>query len=144
MAAETIGAAQWLVSTLQADSTLAGYFGGTVRVYRYPLPETITFPAIVLSHAGGVDKQGLGTFRYLVADQWLVKVIDQNGDQLPAGTIFKRVDAVLHGNTGGTTSFARVYTASRQTTVDYCEVSDGKPYQHIGGTFRLWVQDPSS
>lgn len=138
MAAETLASAQWLTTTLKADGTLAGLFGGTVRVYQSPLPQGVTFPVIELAHAGALDNQGVGTDRLLVTDNWLVKVVDRTTDVLPAGTIWARVDAVLHG-AGGTAAFGRVYAASRQTATQYAEAVDGNVYQHVGGTFRLWT-----
>lgn len=139
MAAETVAAYQWLYNTLTGDATLAAAIGN--RVYDLA-PQPATYPLIQLAEAGSNDKQFVNASRIWVESDWLIKVIDgPNVGWERAGSIFDRLDSVLQGNDGGTVAYGRVYVSVRQATFQYPEVEDGVVYRHLGGRFRLMVQD---
>jgi len=136
---ETLRVEQWLVARLKADATLNTAVGG--RVYGYVAPAGTAFPYVLFFLSGGHDVIGVGPARIMVDAVYTVKAVGQAGSPATLAPIVDRIDAVLHGSTGGVAGGdGLVLAAMRETPVTYVEVADGMQYRHVGAMFRIWSQ----
>lgn len=129
----------WLYSRLAGDATLAAAVGG--RIYSYVAPATAATPFVVFSaQSPGYDVMGVGTARVMLNSLYQVKVVVQDASFSTATTAAHRIDALLHGATGAPAG-GRVLGCVREGPLAYAEVSDGIEYRHLGGLYRIWVQE---
>jgi len=130
---------QWLVARLKGDATLNTAVGG--RVFRFVAPAGTAFPYVLYNYSGGHDVIGVGPARVMVDTVYTVKAVSQACSPAALQPIVDRIDAILHGSTGGVAGAdGLVLAAVRETPLAYVEVADGMQYQHVGASFRIWAQ----
>lgn len=128
---------KWIYGLLSGDGTIAGIVG--TRIYAGIAPASATFPCIVyLPLSAGEDVRGPGATRIWAAPLYLVKAITQGGSVAALQTLVDRIDALLHGQKGGTADATIQYCVRerpfRMTTV---EAPGNTVYQHLGGEYRV-------
>lgn len=136
---ETTLVESWLYSRLSGDATLVSKVG--TRIYAYVAPATADTPFVVFTaQSPGFDVMGVGTARVMLNCLYQVKVVVQDGSFNGAKDAADRIDALLHGATG-TPAGGQVLGCVREGPLAYAEVSDGIEYRHLGGLYRIWVQE---
>lgn len=129
----------WLYGKLKNDATLAAKVGS--RVYSYVAPATAVTPYVVFNaQSPGFDVMGVGTARVMLNCLYQVKVVVQDASFSGAKDAADRIDELLHGATG-TPSGGEVLGCVREGPLAYAEVTDGIEYRHLGGIYRIWVQE---
>lgn len=129
----------WLYGKLSGDATLTAKVGA--RIYSYVAPTTATTPYVVFSaQSPGFDVMGVGTARVMLNCLYQVKVVVQDASFNTAKDAADRIDELLHGATG-TPSGGEVLGCVREGPLAYAEISDGIEYRHLGGLYRIWVQE---
>ena len=135
---ETIYADQWLYSKLTDDATLAGLIGA--RVYSYMAPLGATLPAIIYAYQGGVDVTEVANYRIFNSGLYQVKAVGQGESMVAIATIAHRIDEVLHRASGSVTGGA-ILACVRERPLSYPEFTNGVRYNHLGGIYRILVQE---
>lgn len=129
----------WLYGKLSTDATLVAQVG--TRIYSYVAPTTATTPYVVFSaQSPGFDVMGVGTARVMLNCLYQVKVVVQDASFSTAKTAANRIDVLLHG-TMGYPSGGEVLGCVREGPLAYAEITDGIEYRHLGGLYRIWVQE---
>lgn len=141
MANELAGADRFLYQTLAADPTLSALIG--TRIYAGLAPQGATFPYLVFSHQGGLDRLTTGgQSRVFTRPVYTVKVVSQKTSYAEADTIASQVDAVLLAGSGpvvvdGVTY--QVMSCHRTEPFRYLEPAAGSQYRHVGGYYTLFI-----
>lgn len=136
---ETTLVESWLYSRLSTDAALAAEVGN--RIYAYVAPARTATPYVVFSaQSPGFDVMGVGTARVMLNCLYQVKVVVQDASFSGAKKAADRIDELLHGATG-TPAGGQVLGCVREGPLAYAEVSDGVEYRHLGGLYRIWVQE---
>ena len=135
---ELVIADTWLVATLSGDATIAA--AATGGVHDGNAPQGTAAPYVIIAYQSGSDVVGLGGRRVLTNPLYLVKVVGQAESYADLQPIANRVDQLLHAATG-TAAGGRVLSCVRETPVKYPETKNGIPYRHLGGLYRLQVQE---
>lgn len=124
----------WILQTLQADATLAA-----AGIYGYVVPQGSTFPCLVLSLVTALDSNALNGFRGATEVIYLVKAIAAGSDSSGADALMARADGLLQRQSGTVTGL-KILSCHRESVVKFSEKFDGKTYWHIGGQYRIWVE----
>jgi hypothetical protein len=141
----------WLRDTLAAGTALTALLaGGTAApcIHSEFVPQGSALPGIIISVMDGDDAGGVtGTVNasHLRAD---IRAVVQDSSYGLAGTIMAQAHALIAGRagtvldaSGGTALF--VCSCVRERPFRYPEIGPGGlPFRHMGGTYRLWVNDP--
>lgn len=129
----------WIYNRLSTDATLTTAVGD--HIYSYVAPATAATPYVVFNaQSPGLDVMGVGTARVMLNSLYQVKVVVQDASFNGATAAANRIDALLHGATGTPTG-GQVLGCVREGPLAYAEVSDGIEYRHLGGLYRIWVQE---
>lgn len=134
---ETPRAFEWLYQTLSADPILSGYVDS--RIYRNLAPQKAEMPYVILQYQGGHDVRGVGPGRVMAQIIYVVKVVGPAAQYTALKAIADRVDGILHGASGQVAD-GEILGCVRETSLDYEEMQAGVRYQHLGGQYRLYVQ----
>lgn len=136
---ETTLVESFIYDKLSSDATLTAAVGG--RIYSYVAPARTATPYVVFNaQSPGFDVMGVGTARVMLNCLYQVKVVVQDASFSKATDAANRIDALLHGAMGYP-SGGEVLGCVREGPLAYAEVSDGIEYRHLGGLFRIWVQE---
>jgi hypothetical protein len=135
MASEIVIAERWLNQTLTGDAALAA-----MGVHGHLIPKDAALPAIVFVPRPGLDLVALGGARVFSTLDYIVKGVCQAESLAPLVEAVTKVDALLHGKSGAVTG-GRVLSCIRVQPIAYPETSQGKQYRHLGGVYRLQVQE---
>ncbi len=141
MAIETTRVDKWLYQTLSGDSILQSHVGD--RIYNGLAPSSPTYPLILFNHQAGRDVIVVGAQRAMVATTYLLKAVDRSASNSSLEPIVDRFDRLLHGNSGVPATGFRVLACYREETVEYVEEEGGIPFRHLGGLYRILVQEES-
>lgn len=129
----------WLYTTLSTDATLKGKVGA--RIYSYVAPARTLTPYVIFNaQSPGFDVMGVGTARVMLNCLYQVKVVVQDASFHGAKDAADRIDELLHG-AAGTPTGGQVLGCVREGPLAYAEVTDGIEYRHLGGLYRIWVQE---
>lgn len=138
---ETVYADQWLYSKLTGDATLASLIGA--RVYSYMAPLGATLPAIIYAYQGGKDVTEVANYRIFNSGLYQVKAVGQGESMVAIAAIAHRIDTVLH-RSSGTVSGGAILACVREpgrSALSYAEYTNGVRYNHLGGIYRILVQE---
>lgn len=135
---ETARAYEWLYDVLSTDTSLTELV--STRIYRHVVPAGVQRPAVVFTMQGGHDVLGVGATRIMVHVVAVVKAVGLHRDYASLVAIADLIDAALHRAVGQVDD-ARVLACVREVPLDYIEASDGEVYAHIGGQYRLLIQE---
>lgn len=129
----------WLRTVLLADATLNAAVGG--RIYRGHAPQGSQFPCVLYAMlSAGDDVRGSGPTRIWAKPLYVVKAVGEGNNLLALQTIADRIDVVLHGVTGGSSSGVRIDYCIRKRPFYFEDVQPAnKVYQHLGGEYELGV-----
>lgn len=128
---------KWIYATLSADATLTGLV--STRIYDGLAPQGGALPYVVYNHMGGADLLGIGAIRVFANGLYQVKAVCKGNSYAPAKAIADQVDELLHGASGATTDGV-VLACVREQPLALIEQQDGIEYRHVGGIYRLFVQ----
>jgi hypothetical protein len=133
-------ARQWLFGTLTGDATLVAMLpgGATAGVNNMQAEQGTPYPFVVYQFMSGIDYAAVGAFRIWTNMVWLVKAIGDTADVAALDAIAARIDTLLQRGSG-TPVAGNVWSADRQTTVEYPESVEGRQYRHLGGTYRIYA-----
>lgn len=132
----------WLYAVLAGDSTLVGLATGGVYAYNNP-NRTPVFPYVLFQlQAPGMDVRGVGPVRIMAPMVYLVRgIVEANSFGGNLKTIADRIDTLLQA-ASGTAAGGSVLSCVREQPFALPEVAgDGRQYRHLGGIYRLFVQD---
>lgn len=135
---EPVYADQWLYSKLTTDATLASLLSG--RVYSYMAPLGAAFPVIIYAYQGGTDVSEVGGYRIFNSGLYQVKAVGKGESMAALAAIANRLDAVLH-RASGTATGGAILACVRERPVSYSEYTTGMRYNHLGGIYRILVQE---
>lgn len=135
---EVAYADQWLYDKLTTDVTLAGLVGN--RIYSYVAPAGATFPLIVYAYQGGNDLAEVGNLRIFNTGLYQVKAVGQGLSMAAIAPIAHRIDTVLHRASGSVVG-GSILACVREQPLSYAEHSGGVRYNHLGGLYRILVQE---
>jgi hypothetical protein len=127
-----------IVAALRADSTLTGLLtSGTAGIHHSVAPQGSSFPCVTFQKVPGTQPAYTLGARAWENELYNIKAVTEGHSALTAGSIAERIDTVLTDNpvsvSGGTCLYLRL-----ESYIEYPEVTDGKTYQHIGGSYRVW------
>jgi hypothetical protein len=140
--AETFVADSWLYAVLTGDATLMGLAAGGVHGYNNPNRSPL-FPYVLFQMQGaGQDVRGVGTARIMAPMVYVVRGISEgNSFGGSLRQIADRIDTLLHA-ASGTAAGGLVLVCVREQPFALPETApDGRQYRHLGGIYRLFVQD---
>lgn len=138
MANEIVLVDEWLAGVMAADSTLQALVSG--RVSSYIAPQGTAFPHVVYNHMGSADVIAVGGYRILNSGLYQIKAITEGGSMATAKPIADRLDFLFHRTTGTVTGGA-ILACLREQPVAYVEITDGLRRNHLGGLYRIMVQE---
>jgi hypothetical protein len=112
---------------------------GATAVYNTIAPQTAALPYVVFSQQSGIGEWVFDD-RAWKSTLYLVKAVGQGHSAATPSALSDRFDTVLNDKpltlTGWTCERIR-----REQDVKYAEVSEGVIYHHIGGLYRIDVQE---
>lgn len=135
---ESQGAAEWIYTTLKANSTLTGAVGGsaTARIFEDVAPQGVALPYVVFQRVSGVDVNTIGE-RGITDQLWQVKAVAQSPTYRSVATIANQFDVSLDDKQG--TAGGVAINCRRSSEIRYAEIADGMQYRHLGGTYHLFA-----
>lgn len=134
---------------LAGDTTLTSQLGTaapqfTHAIYYQLAPPGTGFPFVEFHKQAGTPVYSFKPVSSAFDEEvWMVKGVDRQDGRAhtadPVEGIASRLDALL---TGGTLSISgkQLMYLSRESDIDYFEVSDGVEYKHAGALFRVVYQ----
>lgn len=134
--------AQWMYSTLAADSALQALVG--TRIYGGIAPEGSTYPLITFNSVSGVDTTALGFHRVLTQARYDVHMADRVGSILGLDRIAGRVDALLHGKTYQWAEGALMLGALREDIIERPGAIAGVQTRELIATYLVVVREASA
>lgn len=135
---DTALAERWLYTTLAADAALGSVV--STRIYSSVAPQSSTLPCVVFQQQAARDVMGSGPYRYHSTMLYTVRVIDEAGGWGTVEASADRIDAVLHA-ASGTATGGTIVACVREQPFSMVESIDGRTFRHLGGIYRLWLQD---
>ena len=140
--AETFVADSWLYAVLSGDAQLVALATGGIYGHSNP-NKTPTFPFVLFGLQGaGMDVRGVGPARVMAPMVYLVRGISEGnsfGGNLKS--IADRIDALLQAASGSAAGGLVLVCVREQPFVLPETGPDGRQYRHLGGIYRLFVQD---
>jgi len=137
---ELVRASAWLYTQL-------GMLPGGALIYDGVAPLTSPFPYVIVQvQSPGADMMGVGTARIWATPLFLVKAIDKTRSWSTLTALADAIDNRLHGstgNTGATSTDARILACVREQPFSLIEESEGDMFRHLGGTYRVIIQGNS-
>jgi hypothetical protein len=129
----------WLQSTLTGDATLMGLLPG--GVHSELIPEAATLPALRFHiQATGGDVMSFNSYRIWVRPLYLIAVVHRTKTYNDIRPAADRLDTLLHKVTGQL-SPVLILTCYREDTFRMPEIDGDNHYRHLGGLYRLLVQE---
>jgi hypothetical protein len=130
----------WIRTVLTADGTLNAAVGG--RIYRGRMPQNAAYPAVIYALlSAGDDVRGSGPTRIWWKPLYKVVAVGEGNNLLSLQTIADRIDVVLHGVVGGSSSGIAVDYCIRKRPFYLDEVEPpNKVFQQLGGEFEFGVR----
>lgn len=116
-------------TALDGDVTLSGLVTG---VYRGKAPDEATYPLVTFQQVSGDD-------RYVLAGRAFTRLLYQviaiaaGDDQEPAADAAARADVLLNDQLA-------FMSCRRESLIEFVEQTAGQAYQHVGGTYRIFVE----
>lgn len=135
---ETVYADQWLYGKLTTDATLTSLI--STRVYSYMAPLGAVLPAIIYAYQGGQDVAEVAGYRIFNSGLYQVKAVGAGGSMAVVAAIAHQIDEVLYRASGNVAGGA-ILACVREQPVSYAEYSNGVRYNHLGGLYRILVQE---
>lgn len=135
---DVVQAERWLYSALAADSALGSAVA--TRIYSDIAPQSSALPCVVFQRQAGHDVRGTGPVRIMSSMLYTIRVIDETGSFTTIEAPADRIDAVLHASSG-TVAGGTVVACTRESPFSMVESNDGRTFRHLGGIYRLYVQD---
>jgi len=135
---ESVQAVEWIRATLKADGVLLGLVGD--RVYSDLAPEGAASPWIIISVMAAPDLNTLCGHRVLATVICQVKAIAAGRGMAGPQAVADRMDHLLT-RANGATAEAAVLSCIREQAIHYSESDGGTLYRHLGGQYRLLVQE---
>lgn len=135
---EVVYADQWLYSKLSTDATLISLVG--TRIYSYVAPAGTLTPFVVYAYQGGQDIAEVGNYRIFNSGLYQVKAIGQGLSMAAIAPIAHRIDALLQ-RASGSVAGGSILACVREQPISYLELSNGVRYNHLGGIYRIIVQE---
>lgn len=127
---------EWITTQLSADLVLAA-----LGIHSDLAPQGEQPPYVVFQCLNAPrDMNGLGGTRIKSGTLYAVKVIGAGQSYAAIEDAANRIDQLLH-NTSGTTSRGRVLSCVREQEIHYPEATNGQHYRHLGGIYRIQVQE---
>jgi hypothetical protein len=142
---EDLHAGEWIVTHLESDTGVGGLFNPSQAevpsgVYRDLIPANRDLPAIRFHLQNPLDVRTVGQARVIVQLDYLIVVIREGHGVAPLLPLADRVDELLHG-ANGTTSTVTIYECTRLEPFHLLEPDDsGVQYRHAGGIYRIMAQ----
>ncbi len=136
MANEELHTAKWLISRIEADTTMEAWLE--------LVPSDQALPAVRLTVRDRRDIRGVGDQRERILTQvdWLVTVINEGLLVTPLVTLADQLDTALHNKTG-TVDGMEVMSCLRLEPFTMLEpVDSGVYYRHAGGLYRTLTLSP--
>lgn len=138
----TPAAERWLYAVLTGDGTLAGLVG--TRVYFDSIPQDAAMPLIYVTQSSGRDLAGTGPNIYATRFAYAVRAVDETppgGLTTALVNVADRLHTVLHAASGSNVDGAVMACVREQPfSMTERDPSTGRPYRHLGGIYRMWVQ----
>lgn len=144
---ETYQTAIWLRSTLAAGTALCALVGGTASPRIYPdfIPQGVEGDSVIYSVLGATDETVCPGTAAAVRTEFLVKAVVQDSSYSRCADIMAQAHPLIAAQRGtvyaGTVPQMYVLQCVREEGVQYFEVTDGKRYAHLGGRYRIWVEN---
>lgn len=140
MAEETDLVAQFIATTLAADTSLVSEIGSG-NIYDTLAPQPVILTKYVTFHlqTSASDLMIVGARRVWASGVWLVKMVGKGKQfgELTAGA--DRIDALLHRGSGNVTGGKIIYSV-REQSIRYVENDAGIVWRHLGGLYRIIAQ----
>lgn len=140
--AETFVADSWLYAVLTGDSALMALAPGGVHGYNNP-NRTATFPYVLFQLQGpGMDVRGVGPGRIMTPMVYLVRgIAEGNSFGGSLKSIADRIDDLLQARSGTAAGGVVIVCVREQPFALPESASDGRQFRHLGGIYRLFVQE---
>lgn len=135
---EIMRVSEWLYETLSSDATLTALVAD--RMYDGIAPQAATFPYITFNWQGGADVSAVGGIRIMNNGLWQVKAVVNETSYATILPIADRVDQVLQ-RASGAVSDGIILACVREQPLALIENSNGVQYRHLGGLYRIYVQE---
>ena len=119
-------------------TTSLRYLGATVA-YNAIAPQTATLPYVTFSQQSGIGEWVFDD-RSHKSTLYLVKAVGQGHSKAATSAMSDRFDTLLNDKPLTLTGWA-CQRIRREQDVEYTEVSEGVIYHHIGGLYRIDVQE---
>ena len=133
-------AERWIYGRLYADATLIAK--GVTGVYADRAPDSAKPPYIVFALLTPRDVWTVETVRIMSTLPYVVRAIGAGRGAVTLDDIADRVDALLHAQGGSPTGGGLVLACVRERPFTLTErTNDGVYLRHLGGIYRLEVQD---
>lgn len=133
---------RWLYATLTADASLTAITGG--QVYFDSVPDTATVPYVYITNSDMRDLKGTGPNIYATRAHYAVRCVAET----PPGGLTtalinaaERIHTVLHAGSGSNADGSTIACVREQPfSMTERDPATGRPYRHLGGIYRIWVQ----
>lgn len=128
--------AEWIVTTLAADSTIAAFVDD--RIFRDLAPEGTEYPLILFSYQGAVDSQGVGTARIQTRALYQIALIEKGFLTDDGDAVEQRIDALI-GRATAETLNGYAFEGRRQYPISFTELTSGVRFTKTGGLYQIDV-----
>lgn len=134
---EEAAVADYIVSYLQADSTLMGMING---VWLRSTPTDVAGPLVKIDRMDAEDLMVVNLYRVWADLTFLVRAVTENQergqpDWTEVRSIADRLDALLHKHEANQTDLE--WHAFREESYTDETIEDGKLFLHAGGVYRV-------
>jgi hypothetical protein len=128
----------WLYSVLHGDSSLVAAAPGGIYADMAPLGVTGVYVTYALM--AGSDVLTISGVRMLMRALYVVRATGEGNSYSVVTTAADRIDALLK-RTSGSTSGGLILSCVREEPVRYGELVDGKQFRHLGGLYRIQIEE---
>lgn len=135
---ETNGVAEWLYTTLSADTALTALVG--TRIYEDFAPGTVvTRPYVCFQLVDAADVVALGANRAVTDQEWFVYGVAQAETYNAVAPIANAIDTILSGVEGTATINGISVQCVRTQSLRYTNVEEGKTWKYMGGYYHIFA-----
>lgn len=135
---EIAQAYQWTVTTMRADTALTAAASG--GVWQGSADSGTVGPIVIVNQQAGTDALTMNAARLFVNILMQIKAIGPTSNYAALVTIADRIDALFKRVGPVGLSTGGVLSSFREQTLSYNEIINGKPYAHLGGLYRIYLQ----
>jgi len=135
---------QWLYEVLSSDSTLTGALGDSEALFNSDVPDDqLVWPVVLFGVYSPEDMMGIGGVRIKSTLDYVVRVVGRDVPFTALNIAASRIDFLLHGARGTTSSGGTILSCVRIRPFSLVEISADPSvrYRHLGGIYRLEVQE---